>query len=267
MNKKLTILPQSILAEAKKANSVYSLVEKGDKILVGLSGGKDSISLVYLLKYFQEGLRMDFEFKAVMINYGSGEKEDKALEKTKKYFKENLNIEVEIFKTNLLDLIQKKGHKNKNLCSFVARMRRGMLNKKAEEWGANKIALGHHLDDAVETLFMSMFYSGKIRSMAPKYKAENGIEIIRPLIWNREKEMRWFVNKYKIPTIGNEFCIGLKSEKKSHVRAEIKNFIQELEKENKLLFQNLKRSLMSVDLNSLFIPLKKKKWWEFWKKQ
>ena len=124
-------LPKSILAEAKKANALYGLVEKGDKILVGLSGGKDSIAMVHLLKYYQDKLRMDFEFKPVVIHYGSKE-EDEPLEKLKKYFEE-YNIEVEIFKTNLFEIIEKKQNKGKSVCSFVARMRRGMLNKKAQE--------------------------------------------------------------------------------------------------------------------------------------
>ena len=173
-------LEKTILGEAKKTNALYGLVEKGDKILVGLSGGKDSIAMVHLLKYYQEKLRMDFEFKPVVIHYGSIE-EDEPLEKLKKYFVQ-YGIEVEIFRTNLKELIEEKHKKNKSICSFLARMRRGMLNKKALEWGANKIALGQHLDDAVETLFMSLIYSGRLSSMPPKYKSDNGLEIIRPLI-------------------------------------------------------------------------------------
>jgi tRNA(Ile)-lysidine synthase TilS/MesJ len=119
------------LAEAKKANALYGLVEKGDRILVGLSGGKDSIAMVHLLKYYQDKLRMEFEFKPVVIHYGSSE-EDEPLEKLKKYFLE-YGIEVEIFKTNLKDLVEKKHNRNKSICSFLARMRRGMLNKKAQE--------------------------------------------------------------------------------------------------------------------------------------
>ncbi len=255
--KKEVKLPKSILAEAKKVNALYGLVEKGDKILVGLSGGKDSIAMVHLLKYYQEKLRMDFEFKPVVIHYGSPE-EDEPLENLKKYFAE-FGIEVEIFKTNLKELVEKKNNKNKSICSFLARMRRGMLNKKAEEWGANKLALGQHLDDAVETLFMSLIYSGGLRSMPPKYKAENGLEVIRPLIWVREKNMRYFVRKNDIKTIGNEFCFGLKGEKKSHVRAEIKEMLAEIEKKNSYFFDSVKHALQEPDLKSLFIlPVKKK---------
>jgi tRNA(Ile)-lysidine synthase TilS/MesJ len=173
-------LEKSILGEAKKVNALYGLVQKGDKILVGLSGGKDSIAMVHLLKYYQEKLRMDFEFKVVVIHYGSSD-ENEPLEKLQKYFAE-FGIEIEIFKTNLKEIIEKKQNKNKSICSFVARMRRGMLNKKALDWGANKLALGQHLDDAVETLFMSLTYSGRLSSMPPKYQAENKLEVIRPLI-------------------------------------------------------------------------------------
>ena len=250
-------MEKSILGEAKKVNSLYGLVQKGDKILVGLSGGKDSIAMIHLLKYYQEKLKMDFQFKPVVIHYGSKD-EDKPLNDLKKYF-QKYGIEVEIFKTNLFEIIEKKQNKGKSVCSFVARMRRGMLNKKALEWGANKIALGQHLDDAVETLLMSIFYSGAIRSMPPKYKAENGLEIIRPLIWVREKNLRRFARKNNIKTIGNEFCIGLRGEKKSHVREEIKELLFNLEKNNKHLFDSIKHSLQKVDLESLFLKSKKKK--------
>jgi tRNA(Ile)-lysidine synthase TilS/MesJ len=122
-------LEKSILGEAKKANTLYDLVKKGDKILVGLSGGKDSIAMVHLLKYYQEKLRMDFEFKVVVVHYGS-KAEDEPLNNLKKYFVK-YDIEVEIFKTNLLEIVQKNQNKGKSICSFVARMRRGALNKKA----------------------------------------------------------------------------------------------------------------------------------------
>ncbi|EFK96055.1 tRNA 2-thiocytidine biosynthesis protein [sediment metagenome] len=124
-------LPKSILGEAKKSNSLYGLVKKGDKILVGLSGGKDSITLIHLFKYYQDKLKMDFEFKAVVIHYGSNG-EDQPLNDLKEYFKE-FGVEVEIFKTNLLEIIEKKQNRGKSVCSFVARMRRGMLNKRAME--------------------------------------------------------------------------------------------------------------------------------------
>lgn len=248
-------LEKTILGEAKKANTLYRLVEKGDKILVGLSGGKDSIAMIHLLKYYQEKLRMDFVFKVVVIHYGSKE-EDEPLRELKGYFKK-YDIDVEIFKTNLFEIIEKKQNKGKSICSFVARMRRGMLNKKALEWGANKLALGQHLDDAVETLFMSLTYSGNLRSMAPKYRAENGLEVIRPLIWVREKNLIKFVNKNNIKTIGNEFCIGLKGEKKSHVREDIKKMLSELEKKNKFLFPSVKHALQNPDINSLFVVPRK----------
>jgi tRNA(Ile)-lysidine synthase TilS/MesJ len=147
-------------------------------------------------------------------------------------------------------------------------MRRGALNKKALDWGANKLALGQHLDDAVETLFMSMTYGGKMRSMAPKYRAENGLEVIRPLIWVREKNLTKFVKKNNIKTIGNEFCVGLKGEKKAHIREEIKKILIEMENKNKYLFSSLKNAMQNPDLNALFIIPKKTFWNKiiFWKK-
>ncbi len=248
-------IDKSILGEAKKVNSLYSLVEKGDKILLGLSGGKDSIMMVHLLKYYQEKLRINFEFKVVTVHYGSKE-EDKPLLDLKEYFK-NYGIDIEIYKTKLFELIEEKQNKGKSICSFVARMRRGALNKKALDWGANKLSLGHHLDDSIETLFMSLIYGGKIRAMPPKYKSQNGLEVIRPLIWVREKNIVKNIKRNNIKTIGNEFCIGLKGEKKSHVREEVKNLLKELENKNKDIFNSFKSALENPDLNSLFIKPKK----------
>ena len=255
-----------ILSESKKVNKIYDLVKNGDKILVALSGGKDSIAMVHLLKYYQEKLSMNFEFKVVVVHYGS-EKENKPLEDLKQYFYRH-DIDVDIFKTNLLEIVEKNQNKGKSICSFVARMRRGALNKKALEWGANKLALGQHLDDAVETLFMSMTYSGSMRSMSPKYKAENGLEVIRPLIWVREKELINFAKNNNIKTIGNEFCVGLNGDKKAYVREEIKFMLSEMEKKNKYLFPSVKNAIQNPDLNSLFIPPKKTFFNKilFWKK-
>ena len=120
------------------------------------------------------------------------------------------------------------------------------------------MALGQHLDDAVETLFMSLTYSGSLRTMPPKYKAENGLEVIRPLIWVRESETRRFARKNNIQVIGNEFCIGLKGEKKSHVREEIKELLRELEKKNKYLFDSVKHALQNPDTKAMFVIPKKK---------
>jgi len=256
MNK--TILPKPILAEAKKANSRFGLVEKRDKILLAFSGGKDSTALIYLFDYYQKGLRMDFEFKPVIINYGSGSDEDEKLEKIKKDIFEKIGVKVEIFETNIFEIIEQKKNKNKSVCSFLARLRRGMLYKKAQEWGANKLAIGHHLDDAIQTTLMSMFYTGSLRSMPPKYQAENGLEIIRPLIFIQEKDIEYFVRKNKISVIGNEFCLGLNGEKKSHVRAEIKELIKNLVKNNPKFYSSVKNAFQNLAPETFFVSKNKK---------
>ncbi|EFK96054.1 tRNA 2-thiocytidine biosynthesis protein [sediment metagenome] len=110
----------------------------------------------------------------------------------------------------------------------------------------------------METLFMSLTYSGSLRSMAPKYKAENGLEVIRPLIFVRENDIRKFTNKNNIKTIGNEFCVGLKGEKKSYVREEIKTLLAGLESKNQFLFPSIKNALQNPDINSLFVVPKRK---------
>ena len=231
-----------------QTNAKYNLIGEGDKILVGLSGGKDSLTLVHILNRLKKIAPYNFEFKAVTLTYGLGEDLKYLSNHCKKY-----NIEHEIIDSSIYEISQQKIRKNSSFCSFISRMRRGYLYTYALENGFNKLALGHHLDDAMESFFMNLFYNGLLRSMPPRYKADNGLIVIRPLIFCREKQLEGFVKTNGFEVIGDEYCPALRSDIKTpYAREKMKKFLNELEKDNKKLFVKLKSALNNIHLNTFF---------------
>ncbi len=247
----------NIIKPVIKAVKNFSLINSGDRILVGLSGGKDSMALIHALKYFQKRLASKFIFRAVFVTYGiDGERE--VFENLKKHCNE-YGIEFEEIKTNIFEIVKEKYQKNKTPCSFFATMRRGMIYKYATENNFNKVAFGHHLDDAAETLIMSIFYNGSIRSMSPKYKTKYGVEMIRPLAYVREKDNTEFCRRNNFLVIGDDICPGMKiSDKKPHTREKIKKLLLDFEKINPSLYNSISHSLETVDEKSLYIHDNKK---------
>jgi tRNA(Ile)-lysidine synthase TilS/MesJ len=132
-------------------------------------------------------------------------------------------------------------------------MRRGYLYTAALEQGYNKLALGHHLDDAMESFFMNFFYNGTMRSMPPIYKAENGLEVIRPLIFCRERQLRAFADTNEIRVIGDEACPGLRFDiKMPHARQSTKELLAKLEEENPRIFVSMKSAFSNMQPSTFF---------------
>ena len=190
----------------------------------------------------------NFEFKAVTITYGMGEQ----VEFLSNHCKEH-DIEHEIIDTQIFDISKEKIRKNSSFCSFISRMRRGYLYTYALENEYNKLALGHHLDDAMESFFMNMFYNGSMRSMPPIYKANNGLMVIRPLIFCRERQLRAFANSNEIGVIGDEACPAMRVDiKMPHARANTKELLEKLEEENPQIFVSMKAAFENFHPNTFF---------------
>ncbi len=237
-----------------RTNATYELIKEGDKVLVGFSGGKDSLTLIHTLKRMQSKAPFKFEFKAVTITYGMGEDVQFLADHCKKY-----DIPHEIVDTKIFDISVEKVRKNSSLCSLISRMRRGYLYTHALENGFNKLALGHHLDDSMESFFMNFFYNGAMRAMPPIYKAENGLYVIRPLIFCRERQLRAFAETNDIGVIGDEGCPGMRLDEKQrvhmkmpHARANTKELLAKLEEQNPQIFVSMKAAFANFHPNTFF---------------
>ena len=232
-----------------KAIKDYKLIQENDKIMVCISGGKDS----YLMaKCFQEILKhgkMHFEIIFVVMNPGYNKEVLKNIKDNAK----KLNIPIEIFDTDIYDSVASIN--SKSSCYLCARMRRGHLYNKAQELGCNKIALGHHFDDAIETLLLSMFYSSTIKTMLPKLHSENfeGLELIRPMYLIKEEAIKSWV-KYNDLTFINCACRFIDQDsldENNSKRGEIKALINNLRKVNKDIDYNIFKSMSNVNLDCM----------------
>ena len=244
-------ISKKLLRVFGKTNARHRLIQEGDKVLVALSGGKDSLSLLHLIANMHQHAPFKFEYGAVTISYGmEGEAYGFLKEHCKKY-----TIPYEVYETKIYDISQETMRENSSFCSYFSRMRRGALYTYALEHGFNKIALGHHLDDAVESFFMNMFYNGSLRSMPPIYKANRGVHVIRPLIEAREEQLRNFASENNFLTIGDEACPAMRIQTKMpHARANTKEWLKELESKHDNLFTALKASFSHIHDDTFLDP-------------
>ena len=244
-------LSKKLLKVIGKTNANFRLIGEGDRVLVGLSGGKDSLALIHALVYMQRHAPFDFEFEACTVHYGMPYEDYSYLEA---HCREN-GIKHTVYNTGIFDISQDAIRENSSFCSFFSRMRRGALYTFAEDNGFNKVALGHHFDDAVESFFMNMFYNGTMRSMAPIYKTGRGFHLIRPLIEVREKQLRAFSDDNSLQPIGDESCPAmLKNVKLPHAREKTKRWLEELESENSNIFKMIKASFKHIHDDTLLDP-------------
>lgn len=176
---------QRILSALRKACEEYNLIEDGDKIAVGLSGGKDSLTLLYALSLYQKYFDKKFSLEAIAIDLSGGKNDYSEIKK----FCDKINVNLTIVPSNIFEVVFDI-RKEKNPCSLCANMRRGALNSTAKSLGCNKVALGHHKDDMIETFLISLFFEGRLSTFKPKsYLTNTGLYVIRPLIYCDEKEI------------------------------------------------------------------------------
>lgn len=209
---------QKLLSKCRQAIKDFNLIEENDKIAVGLSGGKDSLTLLHLLNLYKKFSPQKFELIAITLN--PGEVDNSPLHKLCKELEVPFyEIQTDIQKV-VFDI-----KKEKNPCSLCAKLRRGTLHSNAQQLGCNKVALGHHKDDAIETLMLSISYEGRINCFSPKsYMDKENITLIRPMVYITEKSIINVAKKYNFPIIENP-CPADKNTK----REDMKNLIYELD--------------------------------------
>ncbi|MCR1935568.1 tRNA 2-thiocytidine biosynthesis TtcA family protein [Clostridium tepidum] len=189
---------QKLLGKLRRAIGDFNLIQNGDKIAIGLSGGKDSMALLHLLKKYQNFSPEKFDLIAITLDTMAGA-DFSPLET----ICSNINVPLYIYKTPIKEIVFDL-RKEKNPCSLCAKLRRGALNNYSKELGCNKIALGHHKNDAIETLLMSMLYEGRVNCFSPKTYLNNAkITLIRPMIYIDELAIKSMIKRYNLPIINN----------------------------------------------------------------
>jgi tRNA(Ile)-lysidine synthase TilS/MesJ len=241
---------KGIWSKFTKAIRDYQLINNGDKVMVCISGGKDSFLLAKCMQELQRHGKIKFETKYVVMNPGYNEYNKRLILDNAKL----LNIDIDIFESDIYDVVSTL--ESKSPCYLCARMRRGHLYNRAKELGFNKIALGHHFDDVIETTLLSQFYGSEIRTMLPKLHSNNfeGLELIRPLYLVKEADIIAWKNSNELTFINcacrfTEDC-SLIDDGKSK-RKEIKELIKQLRKVNPNIDYNIFKSMSNVNLDAV----------------
>lgn len=236
---------RKIWSKFVKTIKEYNLISENDKIAVCISGGKDSFLLAKCLEELKRHGQFKFDLEYICMNPGyKKENMDKILDNASK-----LNIDLKVFDSNIFEVV--KNNCIDSPCYLCARMRRGFLYSKARELGCNKIALGHHFNDVIETSLLNIIYTGRTSGMPPKLRSDNypGMELIRPLYMVKEEDIKAWARYNNLEFID---CACLITKKKNDSkRLYVKNLISELVKDNVNADINIFRSLENVNINTL----------------
>lgn len=214
---------QKLYSYTRQAIQDFDMISEGDKIAIGISGGKDSLALLYALAGLRKFYPKKFEVVAVTADLGFGEFDLTGI----KSLCQDLDVEYHILKTEIADILKQKIQKG-TYCAMCAKLRKGAINNFAKENGCSKVAYAHHQDDLVETMMLSLLYEGQFFSFAPKvYYKETDLTVIRPMIYIPEKDVIGFKNKMNLPVIKNP-CPHDGITRREYV----KNLVRQINKEN-----------------------------------
>lgn len=243
---------KQLFSKFAKAVRDYELVQEGDKIAVCISGGKDSMLMAKLFQELQQHRKVSFELEFLVMDPGYSEANRKVIENNAK----RMNIPITIFESDIFDAVYEI---EKSPCYLCARMRRGHLYNKAKELGCNKIALGHHYDDVIETILMGMLYGAQVQTMMPKLHSTNfeGMELIRPMYYIREEDIKRWRDYNDLHFIQcacrfTDTCSTCDPDGRSvSKRMEVKNLIAEMKKTNPFVESNIFKSVENVNLSTV----------------
>nr|WP_253289350.1 ATP-binding protein [Clostridium sp. MSJ-8] len=236
---------KNIWSKFIKAIKEYNLVEEGDKIAVAISGGKDSLLMAKLFQELQRHGQVNFELEFIAMDPGYHPQIRELLEENLKY----LNIPAHIYESGIFDVVDKMAKDYP--CYLCARMRRGSLYAKAQELGCNKLSLGHHFNDVIETTLLNVLYAGNFKTMLPKLKAKNfeGLELIRPMYLIEEESIKRFINYSGIWPLNCACMIAAK--KVGNKRFEIKELIKNLKENFDGVDKSIFKSAENVAMDSI----------------
>jgi len=242
----ITKYRKTIWSRFVKAVQDYELIKENDKVMVCISGGKDSFLLAKCIQELQRHGKFHFDAEFVVMNPGYNDINQKMIDENAK----RLNINVQVFQSDIFDIVTTI---EKSPCYLCARMRRGYLYSKAKELGCNKIALGHHFDDVIETTLLSMLYGSEIKTMPPKLHSTNfkGIELIRPLYLVKEEDVISWAKCHNLTFLNCacRFTAESVTDESRSKRKEVKNLIKALKKTNPNVDMNIFTSMSNINLN------------------
>lgn len=222
-----------------KAIDDFGMIEDGDKVMVCLSGGKDSYTMLDILLFLKKIAPIHFDIIAVNLD----QKQPGFPEHVLPAYLDTLNIEYKIVEEDTYSIVKEKIPEGKTTCSLCSRLRRGILYRTATELGATKIALGHHRDDMLETLFLNMFHGGKLKSMPPKLVSDDGKHVvIRPLAYCNEKDIQKYADIAEFPIIPCNLC----GSQDNLQRQNIKQMLQEWDKRFPGRIESMFRAIQNV---------------------
>lgn len=237
-------LRNSLISATGKAIGDYNMIEEGDTVLVCMSGGKDSHAMLMILLALQERAPIDFKLIAMNLD----QKQPGFPEHILPEYLKRLGVDYRIVEADTYSIVKEKIPEGKTTCSLCSRLRRGVIYTTAKELGANKIALGHHRDDMVETLFLNMFFGAKLKAMPPKLSANDGqLIVIRPLAYCTEKDIAAYARAMEFPIIPCDLC----GSQENLQRQKVKDMLQAWEREQPGRINNIFRAMTNVEPSHL----------------
>ncbi len=237
-------LRNSLISSTGKAIGDYNMIESGDKILVCMSGGKDSYTMLMMLLALQERAPIDFKIVAMNLD----QKQPNFPSDILPSYLEKLGVDFRIVEADTYSIVKEKIPEGKTTCSLCSRLRRGIIYKTAETLGANKIALGHHRDDIVQTLFLNMFFGAKLKAMPPKLTTNKGqFIVIRPLAYCSERDIASYARGMNFPIIPCDLC----GSQENLQRQKMKDMLNAWEREQPGRINNIFRAITNVEPSHL----------------